>query len=486
FALKKGENKMAEEGKTTEGSGKKGTFVRNALLPLTLAGMLALGAGTVTTACKGPFDQPGGTEQPGGQEDDGYGPWSEWGEWTLGSPTLDGVWEVKDPATMEDSGIKVKHRVREDHREKTRTKMDDEGKLVTDREFNYRTVSSRENPGVGLIPSSSLPAEERLLPTEEVLAAGWTLNEQGVEIPLTITLPEWTSTMVGQQNVDVIGILEQSSSTKGISISETTTAMAGGTITGSLQGFSYQAQNLNAWFTNAKNAAALAGDTGLVGIFSALADAEAGIKNRVHAMNGSTGNKVTDYSASIDTEIGNILDTIFAGDTAGRAEFDKWFEAYTKGQRLGSRDWRTAGFTTGPTYSSNDAVPGYIEAVQYTGLDAGSMGGNNAFQPYGRGVAFYDAVTNDNRYEFFMEEIQSGLKSQIVTALGLTGDNNANKMAEALIIQLGQDNEEFRALIDDFKTRETDLSYALNSNYAQYLTAQAQTQSGIKLAGLKR
>jgi hypothetical protein len=50
-----------------------------------------------------------------------------------------------------------------------------------------------------------------------------------------------------------------------------------------------------------------------------------------------------------------------------------------------------------------------------------------------------------------MGRLLTAMKAQIVTALGVTGAEatKANALAEALIIQLGQDNEEFRAFVDD-------------------------------------
>jgi hypothetical protein len=81
----------------------------------------------------------------------------------------------------------------------------------------------------------------------------------------------------------------------------------------------------------------------------------------------------------------------------------------------------------------------------------------------------------------------TAMKTQIVTQLGLTGteQSKAEKMAEALIIQLGQDNEEFRAFIDDLGAKGT-FSTALSHDYSTgaETVSSVGSQSDIKLAAV--
>jgi hypothetical protein len=80
----------------------------------------------------------------------------------------------------------------------------------------------------------------------------------------------------------------------------------------------------------------------------------------------------------------------------------------------------------------------------------------------------------------------AAMQSQIVDALGSPGITNIvqpEKAAKVLILQIG-DNEEFRALIEDFALAPStqNSSAALNHDYSQHF-ALAQTQSNdVRLA----
>jgi flagellar motor protein MotB len=81
-------------------------------------------------------------------------------------------------------------------------------------------------------------------------------------------------------------------------------------------------------------------------------------------------------------------------------------------------------------------------------------------------------------------DMETAMKTRIITALGLdtlTEANdiaNANKMAEALIIQLGQDNEEFRAFINDLQAESPKFDVLLNDT----TLAMSAPQSATRLA----
>jgi hypothetical protein len=77
--------------------------------------------------------------------------------------------------------------------------------------------------------------------------------------------------------------------------------------------------------------------------------------------------------------------------------------------------------------------------------------------------------------------------SQIVTALGITGaeQSKAEAMARALVIQLGQDHQEFKAFINDLQAEKT--NYHVDYTILDRTDiAQVGPQSNVKLASGKR
>jgi hypothetical protein len=86
-------------------------------------------------------------------------------------------------------------------------------------------------------------------------------------------------------------------------------------------------------------------------------------------------------------------------------------------------------------------------------------------------------------YDALMSQISAEMQTRIVSALGLTGVTNADQMAKTLITQIG-DNDELRALIDDFQAGNiTSINNVFNYDYsvAGYQEiAGAQTQSGTR------
>jgi hypothetical protein len=101
----------------------------------------------------------------------------------------------------------------------------------------------------------------------------------------------------------------------------------------------------------------------------------------------------------------------------------------------------------------------------------------------GRGIADLQIGTGTSVAAQFADMITK-MKTQIITQLGLTGVANADAMANALIIQLGQDNEEFRALINDIQAESLD--FALNYDYSTGAAAVSSVgeQSTTRLASV--
>jgi hypothetical protein len=91
----------------------------------------------------------------------------------------------------------------------------------------------------------------------------------------------------------------------------------------------------------------------------------------------------------------------------------------------------------------------------------------------GRGTTF-DTPGNSGDLR---DALANAMKAKIVTALGLTGVANADAMAEALVIQLGQDMSELDAFIEDLQ-----LEGITTNNVHPGDLAQAQARSGVRLA----
>jgi len=146
----------------------------------------------------------------------------------------------------------------------------------------------------------------------------------------------------------------------------------------------------------------------------------------------------------------HILNKLFEGNATARAEFDKYFAAYTKGNYMVTRDWQTehgAGNNPGTKPAAATTAEGAFAAL----LPAAGEGAYNTSGVYDNGRSTLLNIGSPADFNALNGRLLTAMKAQIVAALGVTGAEatKANALAEALIIQLGQDNEEFRAFVDD-------------------------------------
>jgi hypothetical protein len=272
-------------------------------------------------------------------------------------------------------------------------------------------------------------------------------------------------------NVNVIGLLN-SYNNEGTRINTVNNNDATHVIDDSLKGMKSQAEDLRVWFAAARERyPAKASD------FRRLLEMEDEI---ITAISSGSSTPSNFHNNMMDIRVNAILNIIFGESTPIQVDFKKYFDAYAKGQYLGTRDWNTdttaltaanAEFTTligaARTAAEADDSVGSIRELYY-----------NWSNGRGSSISKYNSKSNGDGPEdgVFKNELMSIMKTKIVGALCLTGVTKADKKAEALIIQLGQDNEEFRALIDDFqKANELhttdptgwpyDLTNALGHNY---------------------
>jgi hypothetical protein len=209
-----------------------------------------------------------------------------------------------------------------------------------------------------------------------------------------------------------------------------------------------QAEALRAFFEEAKTSY-----PELAAKFGALQTAEANIENKANKTNG-----LLTYRSTVDAQRDAILNEIFAGDAATRAEFDKYFDAYAKGQYLITADWNTR--PAGDVTIAEDAFK--AARSQLVNISSTLTGKYTV----GRGVADLNIGKGSSVTQQF-DDMMKIMKAYIVAQLGVTGaeESKAQTMAEALIIQLGQDNEEFRAFVDDLQAEG--LNTALNYDYTK-------------------
>lgn len=238
---------------------------------------------------------------------------------------------------------------------------------------------------------------------------------------------------------------------------------------GLLPALSSQAEALHTFFADAA-----ATYPSLADKFNSLRAAEAIIQNKANQTYG-----LTTYHTTVDQQVRNILNTIFTND-ADRAEFNRYFEAYRQGQYLVTADWNTRP-DIDVTLSENAFKDARQQIIAYITPTADEDG------MYAVGRNMEDLKIGDtDSVTLQFADMKRAMKNQIVSALGLTGVANADNMAEALVIQLGKDNEGFRAFVRDLQ--EEGLNTALNLDYTDYgysQVASADAQSGAKLASVK-
>jgi hypothetical protein len=269
----------------------------------------------------------------------------------------------------------------------------------------------------------------------------------GNERPKVLSLPSITP-----KDVNVVQTIADWSGDS--SIKSLTWAEALESSTSMLSQFSEQAETLRAFFDGAEESY-----YDLAPRFTAMKDAEKAIKDQANQTNG-----LTSYYSTVASQQENIFNGIFGG--GDRTTFNKYLAAYKQWSYLVSRDWKTMDNpgTTGVD-EGNDAaqlaVDNFVTAVNATGDSNLTPVGSNPFSN-GRGATF-NVPAN---YGPIKMGLENALKEQIVTALGIGGADNitkANAMAQALITQLGQDNQEFLAFINDLQAEG--LNTALNYDY---------------------
>jgi hypothetical protein len=234
-----------------------------------------------------------------------------------------------------------------------------------------------------------------------------------------------------------------------------------------------QAEALRVFFNGATT-----NSPGLTAKFTTLKNVEATLSSGTTTLQGRVN--------TMESNVGTILDTIFGDSGADRETFNKWFDAYQKGQYLISRDWQTEWTSSNIT---DHGMPTAATTAQGQFTDALDLIGKTipaGKYDAGRGNIFQFSGGNDSLNDYFTITLNPALiaemKTQILAKLGLNGLTgaqltNANAMAEALIIQLGQDHKEITAFYDDL-VKETGFGVALAE------VAQANSQSDIKLAAV--
>jgi hypothetical protein len=201
--------------------------------------------------------------------------------------------------------------------------------------------------------------------------------------------------------------------------------------------YSQQAKDLQTFF----NGATITGNAELASKFSAIAAAEGNIRTK----NNMTPEGFLNYT---DQQKNAIYTQIFGASGAARTTFEQYANAYGKGHNV-QRDWRTMGEGTyGETWHNTHIEAAVVEFVNaVTALNDGDVEiPNRAING-----SEYGPIGYPSNISYVHSGLKAKMKGQIITALGLTGKPNADQMAEALVIQLVDDVEEFRAFINDLK-----------------------------------
>jgi hypothetical protein len=305
--------------------------------------------------------------------------------------------------------------------------------------------------------------------TKEI-PTGQELNVNGTLSPIAQNLPDISHNPTG---VDTLGIIahwnDNSSVIHGGGLPA---GNAGFSAEGILEGHSAQAETLRAYFESAESAYPTLADK-----FGAIKDAEATIKS------SGNGKTLEDRGDIVDTQTGIIWDTIFGATGEARENFDKYFTAYTLGQYLANSDWKTRADNTQLTTMEND----FKTALEAIGMSLPT----GTYEVRGNGIKI---GSNGRFIQLNDRTLIPAIRSQIVEALGITqsyNETNANEMAKALIVQLGQDNEEYRAFVDDLiAENENEDANAATGTFSTVLSwsftiAQANSQpTDIKLASM--
>jgi hypothetical protein len=300
--------------------------------------------------------------------------------------------------------------------------------------------------------TKAIPAGKKLESNGTLVDLGKEEDKPGEEKPGAGTLPSISGT-----NVDTFGVIAHNNGSS--------TVIHGSRVVGDvadvareiLPKLSDQAEVLRSFFASAKTSY-----PDLATKFAALQTSEANIENKANQTNG-----LSTYRGTVDAQRDAILNKLFEGNATARAEFNKYFALYTKGNYIVTRDWQTehgAGNNPGTKPAAATTAEGaFAGLLPAAGESAYNTSGT--YDKNGRGTALNIGTESD--FNALMARLLTAMKAPVVTALGVTGAEatKANALAEALIIQLGQDNEEFRAFVDDLTAEG--LTTALNFDYTK-------------------
>jgi hypothetical protein len=288
--------------------------------------------------------------------------------------------------------------------------------------------------------------DEEFIRRSVYVGSGKKLRADGLEIPINeqgndddeLTLPKYNNDL-DAVDVDMLGVIDRWNDAGSEIHNSLNNGEAALTINDIFAQYADQAEKLRAVFAGAS----AGDDETLADTFTALQTAEGLIKT------AGNGNTVGTRLGIIDARREDILKAVFGEKgTSDRNNFDKYFDAYTKGQYLITADWNTR--TQGG--GVNDNIAAAVESFKNARHPLASGGLIPPTAPgtcsTGRGIPVLNIGTPGSVNGQFTA-MKAEMENQIIDALGLTGIENADKMAQALVIQLAQDQEEFRAFIDD-------------------------------------
>ncbi|WP_041610984.1 hypothetical protein [Treponema primitia] len=168
----------------------------------------------------------------------------------------------------------------------------------------------------------------------------------------------------------------------------------------------------------------------------------AGAETAIQKPNGkATGVSITEFMNTMDAQGATIINTIFT-NAADRENFNKFLDAYKSGQYLITCDWTTEGGVAANEFVAKTTAAGQTPTANVKYED-------------GRGFSY----NRPGNFNAINTSLTNTMRGQIATALGLGSEANAGKMADALVLQLGQDREELRAVMTDITKEQTSASY---------------------------
>jgi hypothetical protein len=229
-----------------------------------------------------------------------------------------------------------------------------------------------------------------------------------------------------------------------------------------------------------------AGAKALAGFFNGVTnptEAISALKTAETSMIGATGDlqpnlTIGAFYNNMDTQTKAIVTTIRAGLTGDDLnKFNDLLDVYQQGNYLITRDWRTEGGVP------NNTVEEYKTAAGRAGVDVHN---SSAYDTRGNLIPLGGSdsleIQLDGRIEYpstIENSVRTKMAEHIITALGVTNDDKAKAMADALINQF-QDVKELEAFVDDVTAK----GFNNVLNYTDYpKLAQAAPQS-IRLASV--